>query len=234
MRIVVFADSLSLPRIEDGDVVNWEDTWAYLLKKKLSEDKPNIEVINCGARARVSDSLIKHDYQEHIQFKKPDTVIVQVGIVDCAPRIISLKEKDILNSKFIPRMFRESLIRYRKKNKQKIIARAPLKRVYTSPIDFKRNLQQFISKIKSEQRNIDLIFIPIVANIPFMEESSPSYGSNIDLYNRIIKELADKEGLKFLNLSRDFWETPSFYCSDGYHLSSKGNRELVKELVLVI
>ena len=71
--------------------VDYEDTWVY----KLIEALPEFEFIDKTKRASTSERLVTEggdninpygaDLLEHYM---PDIVVMQIGIVDCAPRYI--------------------------------------------------------------------------------------------------------------------------------------------------
>lgn len=231
-RVVVLGDSLSMPRKEGGEFVKWNDTWAYQVQKDIRRSGDEIEVLNYGARARSIKTIITHDFHEQIVLTEPQVVVLQIGVVDAAPRILSLREKRFLNRTFFPGFLRRRVIAYRKKHKSRITANAPLKRVYTSPSAFSETLDTFDKMLeeKYEGKLEKLIVIPIVADLSIMEENSPSYGENIRLYNLLLEEFCNSKGHIFLSLPDNFWSTAANYCLDGYHLSAEGN-SVVAEII---
>ena len=112
-RIVAFADSLAMPRNENGAILLWEETWPYLLEKSLVAEGLGAEVINCGARARTSTMLLG-EFTEHVVLKRPDVVIIEVGVVDCLPRVFSRREKRVMNLPGFPARIRNQLIARRR------------------------------------------------------------------------------------------------------------------------
>ena len=77
IKILCIGDSLTLPR----NGVNYEDTWFYLIKQNFL----NFEFISSFKRAITSNILNEHD---SLELYSPDYAIIQLGIVDCAPRLI--------------------------------------------------------------------------------------------------------------------------------------------------
>ena len=235
-RIVVLGDSLALPRKEGVDNLNWEETWPYLLERKLKLKFVEIEVINCSKRARLMTTLLGHDFKEHILFKDPEIVILQIGVVDCAPRIISLKEKAVLNHRLFPSFIRRKIIAYRKRNKREITKQTPLAKVYTPPRVFESALKQFFSRVDQEYsiQKKRVIVLPILANIHFMQKSSPNYGDNVLHYNQILQQVSVNVKATFVNIAHSFNRDADNFCSDGYHLNEKGNRSIAEVLSEVI
>lgn len=85
MKILLLTDSLGLPR-NKPEICAFEDTWPFLLKNTF----PSTHQVSIGAAT--SQVLLRQiTYQKAFN---PDLVVLQVGIVDCAPRFMSRKELD--------------------------------------------------------------------------------------------------------------------------------------------
>jgi hypothetical protein len=85
MKILILTDSLGLPR-STPEQCDFEHTWPQLLGNIYQQ----IHQVSIGAAT--SQVLLKQvTYQKAF---RPDIVILQVGIVDCAPRFMSRKELD--------------------------------------------------------------------------------------------------------------------------------------------
>src|SRR5688500_17972440 len=90
-KILIITDSLGLPRAVP-EVCSYEQTWPFLLNNAGYQ----IHQVSIGG-ATVSELYRQLEY--HYLFL-PDLVIVQSGIVDCAPRALGKFESLLLN-KFI-------------------------------------------------------------------------------------------------------------------------------------
>lgn len=232
MRIVAFADSLSMPRIVKNDIVLWEETWPYLLSKDLLKKGIQNEVINSGQRARTAASLIGGDFENNITFIRPDIIIIQIGVVDCTPRIISKKEKYLFNQRWFPVTLRDKLIQYRKNNKRKITGKKPLKKVYTKPEQFESYLNQFEDRLQNQiEKKVSVIVIPIIAHLEIKSKDSPKFTQNLERYNAILKTYCKSHGRTWIELENRFYTDSTLYCSDGYHLNPSGNKELSEILL---
>ena len=88
-----------MPRlIKKGESVYIDDTWPEILKNKL---KDKYRLYNFPKRARTSYSLTSTDVlNESVNFVLPEILIIQIGIVDCSPRIFSNLEKRIIFSSY--------------------------------------------------------------------------------------------------------------------------------------
>ena len=87
--ILVIGDSLSLPR-NFPEEVNSCDIWPQLLQKKGI----NIVQASLGG-GTIKDLFLQSNYYKAYT---PSRVIVQSGIVDCAPRALTYFEKNLIAS----------------------------------------------------------------------------------------------------------------------------------------
>lgn len=225
MKISVVADSLSLPRIDGADVVSWEETWPFVLQELLKQKWKDVVVINFGRRNRTVDTLLGEDYKEFFTFVKPSIVIVQVGVVDGLPRIVSRTERKILNFYFFPNWLREYILDFRKSRRQKIIRKSPMKKVWTKPDKFSFFYGQFIKRVLKDNPECKILSLPILINAQLMDLISPGASSNVSIYNKLIKENCESFAFNVAYVSDKLFDSESF-CSDGYHLSPKGNLKL--------
>ena len=231
LRIVALADSLSLPRIEGEERVIWDDTWPYRLQQMLTATETatetTMEVINCGRRARLVETINDHDFLEHIAWKRPDIVILQVGVVDCAPRIFSKKQHALLNLPVVPPAVRNRIIKWGSANRRKLIGSQPLAKVYTPPERFRGELDTFGKKVSNHDETVRLLVLPIVIDWDRAEAKSPGYGANVNAYNQILKQFCEVRHATWVELPRLTMATEdvsAYFCSDGYHLNAEGHQ----------
>jgi hypothetical protein len=88
--VLILTDSLAFPRNEP-EVVSYEQTWVALIKRRF----PEIDFVHCGRGGATIEELFKHSAYYHGTIK-PALVLVQSGIVDCAPRALSVIEQQVL------------------------------------------------------------------------------------------------------------------------------------------
>ena len=228
-KILVLGDSLAMPRKDPGEVpVHWEDTWPQILGAELGI--LDYEVINASRRAYES-CFLQEDFQEHVVFKHPNIVILQIGVVDGAPRIVSKADRRLFSRFFFPKFLATQEIAHRKRNRRRLVATNPLKKVYTAPESFERLRAEFLGKCRNFNPNIGIIQIPILAHTALMDEISPGYSSNISLYNSIICRLDGQFGLTSFPVAEFYSRRfPKQFLSDGYHLSVEGNIAIVDAL----
>ena len=230
MRVVAIGDSLALPRSDPQDVVRWEETWPYQLNCLLRESAIDAEVINCGSRRRTVDTLVS-GFEEDVVLKRPDVVILQVGVVDCAPRVISRRLRKMMA--FLPPKLRERIIRRRSANRVRIIERDPLRRVYTKPDSFSEFLSGLIVRLEALDRQPRVIVLPIIGDAALMERKSPGFGANVELYNGLWMRFCEAAGAIWVSPDEIVGGThrTDFLCADGVHLTPKGNHRVASVLV---
>jgi lysophospholipase L1-like esterase len=206
-----------MPRDEDGEVVRWEDTWPYRLQKRLRTKGLDVEVINCASRARTADTLVGADFTEHVVYKRPDLTVLQVGVVDCAPRLFSRNEQRLLRR--LPGRLRAAVISHRSAKRRELIRKAPMRRVYTAPDAFRRHVASFASQARESSM---LVVVPILADFERMDEKSPGFSENVHRYNRFLEEAARASGGQWV----DSTLSAKHFCRDGYHPNVLGHRLL--------
>jgi acyl-CoA thioesterase I len=223
-RVVVIGDSLSLPRNAeaDGEAISWEHTWPYQLERILLLKAIDVEVINCGSRARTVETLPDEAFCEHVILKRPGTLIIQIGIVDCAPRIFSRSDRQILALCVVPNWLREFVIRRRSSRRARLISRNPLAKVYVPPSHFLASLNRFEEQLSTIAGKPRVIFLPIVGDFEQLNARSPGFSSNISQYNRLLREFVSRSGFQWLEWRAE----PHYFWRDGYHLNVAGNAAL--------
>lgn len=88
--VLILTDSLAFPRSEP-EIVPYEKTWVALLKRKF----PEIDFVHCGRGGATIVDLYKHSAYFHGTIE-PALVLVQSGVVDCAPRALTVIEQQVL------------------------------------------------------------------------------------------------------------------------------------------
>ena len=230
LRVVALADSLSLPRVDGLEDIRWEHTWPWLLQRMQPIESCDLEVINCGMRARTVDSLVKHSMTEDVVFKRPDVLVLQVGVVDCAPRIFSRTEKALLASRLCPSVVRDAVVGYRKARRRRITAAGPLRRVYTPPAAFRQYLELFFETLRGIGWPVRVLVLPILGHAQRLEEKSVGFASNIILYNEITRSICERNSSEWLPPETIETLGGDLFLKDGYHLSMAGHRAVAEAI----
>lgn len=166
MKVLLLTDSLSLPRKYEGGVVLWEGTYFSQLKKKF----PDVEfVLLAMGGITITQIQLALNYYTQVN---PDMVILQSGIVDCAPRALGQLEQQIIMKLHLFRLVHpltKFLRKFRNIN-------------YTSPKIFEETLL----KIKNTFPGKPFIGIGILPGCEAYDVKVPRVSQKITAYNSII------------------------------------------------
>lgn len=223
-RVLIVADSMAMPRVG----VAYEDTWI----RKLTDAFPEYEFIDKSRRASTTERLVTEggggsnpkgaDILEHYI---PDIVIMQIGIVDCAPRYVKKGSFEyIMLHRIMPMGIRMRYIAFVKKNR----TRDPRK-AYVLPNRFRSNLANYFQRARAINTKVIVILIASVSG--HFVDKSPNIIKNITIYNDIYR-----------NLSKEFENVDSVQpfdntidlediTTDGYHTNSKGHDIIFQKLI---
>lgn len=200
-RILILTDSLALPRTFP-EVCEHEFTWPENLK---SQGHVIHQVSIGGATSR--DLLNQIPY--HKSFK-PDVVILQVGIVDCAPRFLKkyeinlLRKIPYLGNKIIQKLNNKWVKKYRKLS-------------YISPFEFRDNIKGIVSSFD----NAKIFILGIIPASMDYENLLPGVTQNIRAYNSILKSF----NALFFDLETIL---KNGIMSDHHHLNREGHKYIAK------
>lgn len=168
--IVILGDSLSLPRPEDG--IDDTDTYAF----KIAKNNIVLNKSQYGNNTKKQLSRINAD----VMGTHADIYIIQLGIVDCSPRIFSYRERKLLSalSLYFSRIIKK-YIEYKTKNRFKKTQRKKI--VYVTLSQYVKNMNDIINTIQ-KHNDVKKIFL---INIAYPSESLKR--KNYDIEN-IIKQ----------------------------------------------
>lgn len=203
-KILILTDSLGLPR-EKPEVCAYEQTWPVLLKQN-----PDFIVHQVSIGGGTSSDILRQ-IEYHHSFN-PDIVIVQVGIVDCAPRFMTRLELEII--KKIPFLGRR-LIKTLNNN----AVRKYRNISYCPPKAFENN----IIKIHQTFKDREVYYIGILPATDTYESILPGIASNIKLYNKI---LSKQPG--FLSMEKI---STTCIMSDHHHLNANGHSYIYSKIL---
>ncbi len=201
-KLLIFTDSLSLPR-SHPQVVTHPETWPEMLRKE------GFEV----CLSAIGGATLKDLQKQLFYFQNDayfDAVIVQSGIVDCAPRFVKKWELKILQS--IPFLGKKILSCLNKN-----WVRQARNITYHSPGKFSQSVRTF-----EDAFSCPVVFLGILPATEAYENTLPGITKNIDAYNQILSSAKH-----FVSLNTIPTEG---IMSDHHHLNTKGH-QFVKEKV---
>lgn len=217
-RLVIIGDSLAMPRPETP----YEYTYPYLLKLMLG---PEWEVINRARRAnRIDIQMEEQNLCDDISWLKPDAVVVHLGIVDCAPRLFSLRQHRVLER--TPQAIRKYIIGIASAHRAFFTKHYP--KQYVPLTKFGPLYEALVARLQREKITV------IVCNIADTNEKNKhrSFGftQNIARYNRIIEDVAMRYGAKLVDCYGLSREMDGFLLEDGIHLSPHGATAVAEKI----
>lgn len=210
MRILFVTDSLALPR-DKPEVLSYESTYPQLIKKEI----PSAEIQQLSIGGATIDELNRAS--KYYTSFKPDVVIVQSGIVDCAPRTMTkfgrqFWSKIPLLGKGVLAMVSSNAATFRKLRNTN----------YTKPKDFVK----WLSRLNETLADAKIIHIAIMPSSDAYEQKLPGVTSRIEQYNALLA--ANSSKIIGQNMTTDM------LMSDHHHLNTKGHQALANDLVVSI
>lgn len=207
MRILVLTDSLGLPR-DKPERTLFHETWPQLLANDFI-------IHQCSLGGGTIDEISRQvEYQKHFN---PDIVILQAGIVDCAPRALKKLEIQLL-----------SRLGYLGKKMLKIIKNKSsfLRRVRNITYTKERQFENYLIKLKKRDfSHIEVYGLSIIDASDIYKEKIPGIQNKIDIYNNILMKTFGKH---YVSLSSIPVEG---IMSDGHHLNEIGHNFIYETIL---
>lgn len=219
MKVLCIGDSLALPRPD----LLYEDTWICKLKKEF----PEWDIISISTRGITTNILVTQGGDKNseifpsgsdtLEFYLPKFVIIQLGIVDCAPRLIIPGSFNSFLVKILPSTLREFYLSFLKK-----VIKRKRNRVYVDKKKFKLNILNYLNRCRN--CNIEkVIIIGIAIPDKKMEDKNHEMIHNVNEYNNIYKEICMDFEFASLVFPLNVDNANLNIYFDGYHPNSKGN-----------
>lgn len=190
-KVLIVADSNGMPRNE----ITYEDTWIY----KLIMSFPGLLFIDRCKRASTVVRLVSEGGDvvnikqgaDLLEYYKPQIVILQLGIVDCAPRYVNKDNFFVKILYQLPKKLQSIIFYFIKK----YTIRNP-KYAFVSLKAFKHILESYLTRAAETGSMVLAIEIA-----PVTEEfirKSPHIRKSIDDYNNVFRELKSRFSNLFL------------------------------------
>jgi len=205
-KALIISDSMAMPRVE----LKYEDTWVF----KLQQNIKSIHFINRTSRGANSNRLIEEG-GDSLEFYNPDIVILQLGIVDCAPRYLKQTSFHYRFINHLPKIIQFLFWKTLKKIKKRDVKNADV------PVDkFKSNLTSYFNRcILHNVKKIIVIKIPTPARQ--MIERNAGICEAVKTYNLIYDEFALNNSL--IEVVNPLSHGDEAVYIDGYHPNKLGN-----------
>lgn len=225
MRILILGDSLPFPRPHKGQPV--DVTWPTLIKAQL----PGADVwLRATPRSCILD-VIKEFFFFTDSLPDFDVIIVQTGIVDCAPRPYSRWIYKFLET-FL------GMVRLRKIER---FSHDHLLWLYGHPWvsqnAFAKAIRQMVETTHEKNPALTTLFVPIAPPTRTIVGTLPGIDHAAALYNKILEREMYALGGEFpCHCVQPFTNSDPFEITieDGHHLSVTGHRLIAEALVAEI
>lgn len=228
--ITLLGDSLAMVRPEEGILYN--DTYAFKLNILLGG---GYILLNNARRANTIDSQTSlQNMQDELLYNDSHTVIIHLGIVDCAPRIFTLRERKILSlmSYFKLGFLANYIIKFKSKRRFFFTKYCP--KTYVSEDEFEKQYEYLISTLNRHENIENIIILNICDTSEINKNKSYGYKENIIKYNQIIHKITNEYSkvrmIDMFTLSKK----DGFLLNDGVHITSKAHEIVAKELYNLI
>jgi len=223
--LLIQGDSLPLPRPS----VAYEETWPGLLQANTRE----YEVVNRSQSEKTTADLASDNQNHHgreLEFYEPEIIVLQVGIVDCAPRYLSRTSKELV--KALPSEILTTGSIYAARGFRR---RSP-RRAYVSESEFRENLRAYFQRAR-DAGVAEVISVKILSAGEKYRDRNPVAVEPIREYNTAMDDIAGEfDRVTVLHPLADSAEreeaiVDEFTVSDGYHLNADGHERLYERIV---
>lgn len=230
-KVVILADSLALPR-EGVDDIPYEATYPFLLEQRLRLRSPaDLPIIMERGMRRRTIEYVLDDWLELVELRRPDLVIIHVGIVDCAPRLFLRRERQVIEN-LRWGWLRNLILSFVHKHRARIIRWRP--RVYVPLARFNRLVDQVVEQAR--RLGVPLVFVNIIEPPLELEKRSPGFQRNVELYNQVLESKIDGTAVQLIDVNCLIAQDggPNALMVDGIHINRKGHLILARELERLI
>lgn len=206
-RVLIVADSLALPR----DGVSYENTWPAMLAAAM----PDVTCINRGMRLATTERLVAEGDRgtDCLEWFQPDLVILQLGICDCAPRVLRRSTGAIVYR--LPFGLGESISVLLERWRGRKVSNC-----YVSIAEYERNLRRYLARASA--LGVPVLAIAIMPASILLTEKNPGIAAQIETYNAVLDRLAaELEGFWVLHALQGVTTADTFFA-DGLHLNGDG------------
>ena len=209
-RIVLFTDSLAMPR-KGPQVTFYEDTYPCLLRK-------DYEVFQFSKGGGLMNEFIEQTF--YYNQYKPDIIILQIGIVDCAPRAFSKLEETFFQSNRLLGWVRGLISKFGLSKKIRNFRRLS----WTPKRCYQQGCRFFVSKFPQSQ----VYALSIVPPSEEYEKQVPGISKKIEEYNRILKDVFKQNLIDLSNIPAEG------IMSDHHHLTKLGHQYVYDSIMCIL
>lgn len=214
-------------------VVDKNDRYFTLLCDFFKEKDYDLEVFE-KARASIPINEVRQwVLNDSVYYDdKGDIIIIHLGIVDCAPRPVSLKTRNRISK--LPEFMKKPIISYIHNNRAKLLIGGGHR---VTPLKTFKAVYNKIVEIGLKQYS-KMFLVNICPTLPETESHSPGLSGSIDLYNSAIYEIMDKykgeESLKLIDINSILLQQSDlkkYILPDGHHIFPSTHQLIFEEII---
>jgi len=221
MKLAIIGDSLGMDRETEPEGTPRNLVWPML----IANGNRTFSIINKCQRARMMCS-VPEDLLRVIA-AGADVIVIQVGVVDCAPRVFSKADQtifdqlsDVAHSKLLPLV---------KEQRVNLINNYPLI-VYLELSEF----AEYVSKIVKYAMyfEVPIIFVSIIRT-KTMDSKLPGWFGRAFEYNRILQNASKHSYIYFFDADSCFADQGNgeLYCQDCHHMSTYAHSFFAENII---
>ena len=220
--LVVIADSLGLPRLDDteGEYHGAERTYPYLLGEHFGDRAVDSYCQRYFTTQEVLELLLAEP-----DLGRSSDVLLHVGLNDCATRMFT--EPDRLSLDLLPEKLKSLIVDFAQKYRSVILRELPPCH-YVPPDRFSANLDATLALLN--ERGARVVVTTIIMPLVRYWVRTPGIQRNFTNYNLRVMDAAHRHGAALLDMDRLVWDQQhtQVLLADGMHLSVKGHQLLTR------
>lgn len=227
--LVIFADSLGLPRPVPRDTAPLEDRVYPELIADTVEDRA---VTSICQRFFTTDHVCRELDADPALAANGADVIIHLGLNDCANRMFLENERLALD--LLPEDLSKRIVGFAQRHRRAILADLP-PRHYVMPEMFTANLDTILTRLK--QRGARKVILATIILPPARNwAGTPGLHLNFGDYNQRIMQAAARHGAVLFDFDRLVWQAQhqDALLADGMHLASEGHRIFAREALALL
>lgn len=187
-------------------------------------------------RRLVESAMTVEDHEaaalEALRAFRPDVLILQVGVVECAPRPISRRERALLG-RVRPGRLQTRIIRFLHDHRARIIRLRGLNQ-WTPPARFAASVKRIVVAARASGARV--LILPITRVTAYAELRQPNFNREIARYNAILRESCG-EGVAFIeeaDVMSGLVPEEFSITEDSVHLNAVGQERMAEHIVRMV
>lgn len=234
-NLFIIGDSLACPRPWEG--IGCNQVYSTLIQKEVSND--DVYVVNLAGGGRSSsDYLTDTFFKTYVVSGAVSYLVIQVGIVDCAPRLLTTFERILAflcGKTAVSNKIFSYYIRWKSKHRMFFTKWFPMTKIKVD--NYEKNIRKIISNFSQENPLEKIVLVNIA--YPGHELVDKSWGilENIHRYNKVLEavkhEAPDKVAIIDLfekTKANKHWITKD----DGHHVLAEAHEWIALQIVNII